>query len=546
MKKRGFDLNHFASFLANKRDNGTNVDVWTKEELQKVVFEFSTLHSESVQPKNAGDQWISNVREQSVILDEVPQSPLRQQKIIRPVGQPDDKAGEQDDVHSEDEKPLQSYRNNQNLPQKPVSRQKWQDPNLKVVLAVKQATKVLVPTRLSELAQNNLEVQVLDGLVGQKKSLFKTEYSLSFKVKMPHLKSDLRRSDEEFDSLAAYLSKAYPNVIPAPIKPFKATKQTASRYINKRQLLLTRFLRHTLRNSLLRGDPFLMIFLAETDEKKYKQALQTMAKQDKVRVLDDLVTFDGHIELTQQQAQDIVSSLLPKVVQAAQSTEKTTLFLAENMKRMGLDFMALGKTAENISDCFKTLLRTSYLGTSEAEDDGAKHFLKASMEVFSQYAAHMQNQGQYFTQDVAKFYEFSGLQGERIGQMQRNIQELSSDYAQRTGALAEKQQKMFNLKDVSKWGNPDLARMVLEDQKELFKDVKNAQLILPQEQQDLWKQRQLICTLVSALQQEMVVGQEWSVYDMRQQATEMSQKMKEWALGEQGSLWADYDRKITR
>jgi hypothetical protein len=44
----------------------------------------------------------------------------------------------------------------------------------------------------------------------------------------------------------------------------------------------------------------------------------------------------------------------------------------------------------------------------------------------------------------------------------------------------------------------------------------------------------------------MVVSQEWSVFDMRQQATEMSQKMKEWALGEQGSLWADYDRKITR
>lgn len=67
------------------------------------------------------------------------------------------------------------------------------------------------------------------------------------------------------------------------------------------------------------------------------------------------------------------------------------------MKRMGLDFMALAKTAENISDCFKTLLKTSYLGTSEVEDDGAKHFLKASMEVFSQYAAHMQNQGHYFT-----------------------------------------------------------------------------------------------------------------------------------------------------
>lgn len=41
-----------------------------------------------------------------------------------------------------------------------------------------------------------------------------------------------------------------------------------------------------------------MIFLAETDEKKYKQALQAMAKFEKVKILDDLVTFDGNIELT--------------------------------------------------------------------------------------------------------------------------------------------------------------------------------------------------------------------------------------------------------
>jgi hypothetical protein len=47
--------------------------------------------------------------------------------------------------------------------------------------------------------------------------------------------------------------------------------------------------------------------------------------------------------------------------------------------------------------------------------------------------------------------------------------------------LLEKQQKLFNLKDIGKWGNPDLTRMVLEDQKELFKDNKNMGLILPQE-----------------------------------------------------------------
>ena len=72
-------------------------------------------------------------------------------------------------------------------------------------------------------------------------------------------------------------------MICAPIKAYKPQKQTSSRYINKRAILLSRFLRNTLRNRILRGDAYLMLFLAETDEKKYKQAMQQMTKIEKVR-----------------------------------------------------------------------------------------------------------------------------------------------------------------------------------------------------------------------------------------------------------------------
>jgi hypothetical protein len=64
--------------------------------------------------------------------------------------------------------------------------------------------------------------------------------------------------------------------------------------------------------------------------------------------------------------------------------------------------------------------------------------------------------------------------------------------------------------------------MVAEDQKELLKDAKNISLILPAEQQELWKMKQLICTLIAALQQEMSLNQQWQVYDMRLQAVELT------------------------
>ena len=122
------------------------------------------------------------------------------------------------------------------------------------------------------------------------------------------------------------------------------------------------------------------------------------------------------------------------------------------------------------------------------------------MEAFSAYAAHLSTTSKFFLLDQAKFYEYIALEGERIGQIQRNISELKNELAAKTAALSEKQQKLFNLKDISKWANPDLLRMVAEDQKELLKDAKNMSLILPAEQQELWRLKQLICTLIISLQ----------------------------------------------
>lgn len=59
---------------------------------------------------------------------------------------------------------------------------------------------------------------------------------------------------------------------------------------------------------------------------------------------------------------------------------------------------------------------------------------------------------------------------------------MKNEYAAKSAALVEKQQKLFNLKDIQKWGNPDLLRMVVEDQKELLKDERNKSLILPADQ----------------------------------------------------------------
>ena len=56
-----------------------------------------------------------------------------------------------------------------------------------------------------------------------------------------------------------------------------------------------------------------MTFLAETDEKRFKAVMLLMQKFEKVKQVSELVTYDGKIELSQGQAQEILTVLAPKV-----------------------------------------------------------------------------------------------------------------------------------------------------------------------------------------------------------------------------------------
>jgi len=62
-------------------------------------------------------------------------------------------------------------------------------------------TKQLTPTRLSTIETSTVDVVVSDGLMQQKGGFLSKTTWLSFKVKIAHIRSDVRRKDEDFDLL---------------------------------------------------------------------------------------------------------------------------------------------------------------------------------------------------------------------------------------------------------------------------------------------------------------------------------------------------------
>ena len=215
--------------------------------------------------------------------------------------------------------PLESARKERISPKNTVKKIQTKSANeeFKVHFEENITTKQLGKTRLSTIETDNVEIYVDDGKMEKRKKYFSTEHFLSFNVKLPLIRSEVRRKDEDFDLLQKYLVKQYPNVIVPTTKAHKANRYNEQKYITKRSYILQRFLREVLRSRILRGDSHLMTFLTESDNKHYLKALQMMNKQEKVTAIEDIITQDGRLTLTIPYVEEIRKVLQSKVRPAA-------------------------------------------------------------------------------------------------------------------------------------------------------------------------------------------------------------------------------------
>jgi hypothetical protein len=167
------------------------------------------------------------------------------------------------------------------------------------------------------------------------------------------------------------------------------------------------------------------------------------------------------------------------------------------------------------------------------------------METFSDWGTQLHKMADFLQTDQSKFFTLLALEGERIGQMQRNITAMLREHDEGMKVLTKKQEDLFNDKkpDFEKWGNPDLMRMTDDDKLELLKDVRNKQLIDPEMQKILWKLRQTHAFMTETLNMEMAINQQWAVHDMRYNFSGLIKFMKDASM-DQNKLWDDFETKI--
>ena len=67
---------------------------------------------------------------------------------------------------------------------------------------------------------------------------------------------------------------------------------------------------------------------------------------------------------------------------------------------------------------------TGFNSVDNQADETVKYFYKTCMEAFSEYAVHMAEVSDFIHNNPAKYFDYIGLEGERVGAMQRHVKEL--------------------------------------------------------------------------------------------------------------------------
>ena len=65
-------------------------------------------------------------------------------------------------------------------------------------------------------------------------------------------------------------------------------------------------------------------------------------------------------------------------------------------------------------------------------DEQVRYFYKSCSEAFSAYAAHISEVAEFIHKGPEKYFEFTGLEGERVGAMQLQIRDFQNEYTSKT------------------------------------------------------------------------------------------------------------------
>ena len=291
---------------------------------------------------------------------------------------------------------------------------------------------------------------------------------LTYNIECPDIKSNTRRTYEDFEWLQNELAKFYPLRLVTPL--IKEDKLIQNGILekndneeisnNKKVNYLNTFFRILLTKKLFRTSNLLCNFLElnEDDFKKYREKV-SKNKYELSSNLDNLKTMSGKISC------DITKDKIEKAEKFNLKYKNISQIysnLITNISEINSDFKSLTKHMKQVSDRFHGL--SDQLKFSQNNEKLSDIFVQFNI-IFSCLSQSYEKQTELFNQNFYGLFIIFKSQIKEIDNIYNQFIELKNKYESKGIKLYKKKEELFNSKDYNKWGlEPEMECLILNFQ----------------------------------------------------------------------------------
>ena len=480
---KGFSAQEFTTFC--EQDRGTDVDLWTFEELQDCVKRFKASVEErdkqlaqkmrgrspspsSPRPSAPNPIHVKESPEEEVqrtVLVEVQTSPLDSPRAIMPVlesprslkpAQPllmADLPREPLNVGnaSGDSSPLGMFTSPELPPSQPVPPMLTSDPAPFLSSpGYSIASKQLPDTPLSTTS-SPLHVQIEKYHLPSHElipgSLLHPSY-ITYSLRTEPLGWYTRRRFNDFFWLRRVLIMQFPACYVPPIPKKQKRGRLADETILKRRKLLGRFISSVISNPIFLRSQYLVEFLKDTAGEQFLSVKKTATRLKKPEKVEDFASLEGFSACSDSIAADYFLSCGEYLNQAE--------VLQKRLKRQAHSLMEALRTVsaqtEAMADTYKALA-----GISCPVETSSKDTYAANAAAFLQWSTYELRLGEAVYEHFTTFYKYRSQELAVLKELLRERETLLITYQKTEEKLQNRKEKLWSHNDVSKWDiDPEL------------------------------------------------------------------------------------------
>ena len=350
---KGYSPDDFANYLKKiKGENGTELNLWSIEELYYIVPQFQESQENQKQNnKNNFSKYDENIEQDT-------------------------------DYLGEDDGDLWGNK----LPKKNVNKK------INCIINCKKLEKTELVTNRDKMKiiLNNAEIK--------KDGLFSSSY-YEIAIKNEYSNIEIKRKMNDLIWLKKKLTNFYPNLFIPPLPKFKIKKD--EKYIKKKIYYLQCFFDYIINNDILLSSKIFNDFISLPDS-EFQNSKQAYDKIEPPKGLNDMITIDGTFDI----------AIIPDIDKKAYTInieiqKKTDLFNKLNfcLKEIINQMIIMKQKLNQLSGIFEELSKLYSKSEIIINDNLNKNFSKLK-DIFNKYDEEQNNKIKYFEIEIRRFFKY--------------------------------------------------------------------------------------------------------------------------------------------